>query len=100
MHDPLQYVDFAAWQHELSDSDENDASVARAFWDELGAASSPVVPFTRRAASALTEEIEIEIDDALARALGDRAGLYGTTPSAFAQAAWHAVLGRFSGDET
>jgi amino acid adenylation domain-containing protein len=98
--DPLQYADFSAWQHELRDSGENEARAARAFWDGLGAVSSPAIPFTRRAASAAPEEIAIEIDDALVRTLGDHARRYGTTASAFAQAAWHAVLGRFSGEET
>src|SRR5436309_1420214 len=45
--DPLQYADFSAWQHELSDSDGDEARVARAFWDELGNVASPVLPFTR-----------------------------------------------------
>jgi amino acid adenylation domain-containing protein len=99
--DPLQYADFSAWQHELSDSDEDEARAARAFWDELGAVASPVLPFTHPAASAATaQQIAIEIDDALAQTLAEQAARYGTTPAAFAQAAWHAVLGRFSGEDT
>jgi amino acid adenylation domain-containing protein len=101
VEDPLQYADFSAWQHELSDSGEDEARAARAFWDELGAVSSPVLPFTRSGASVATaEEVPIEIDDALAQALADQAGRYGAAPAAFAHAVWHAVLGRFSGEET
>ncbi len=101
VEDPLQYADFSAWQHELSDSDEDEARAARAFWDELGAIASPVLPFTRDVpATAATEEIAIAIDEPLASALAEQAGRYGTSPAAFAQAAWQAVLGRFSGEET
>ncbi|HWJ51104.1 MAG TPA: amino acid adenylation domain-containing protein [Solirubrobacteraceae bacterium] len=101
VEDPLQYADFSAWQHELSDSDEDEARAARAFWEELGDVRSPALPFTRLADSAgASEEISIEIDDALARALTDQAARYGATPAALVQAAWHAVLGRFSGEET
>jgi amino acid adenylation domain-containing protein len=101
VEDPLQYADFSAWQHELSDSEEDEARAARAFWEELGAISSPTLPFTRPGAGSTTvEEVTIEIDDALARALADQAGRYGTDPAVLAQAAWHAVLGRFCGAET
>jgi amino acid adenylation domain-containing protein len=100
VEDPLQYPDFSAWQHELNDSADDEARAARAFWDELGAISSPVLPFTRSDAEAVAaEEVAIEIDDALAEALAEQAERYGTTPAAFAQAAWHAVLGRFSTEE-
>jgi len=102
VEDPLQYADFSAWQHELSDSEEDEARAARAFWEELGDARSPVLPFTRMSRSTdadgsttTDEEIAVEIDDALARALADQADHYGATPAALVQAAWHAVLGRF-----
>jgi amino acid adenylation domain-containing protein len=100
VEDPLQYADFSAWQHELGDSDEDEARAARAFWDELGDVRSPELPFTRAASSAETTEMAIEIDDALARSLAVEAERYGATASALVQAAWHAVLGRFSGEET
>jgi amino acid adenylation domain-containing protein len=101
VEDPLQYADFSAWQHELSDSDEEEARAACAFWRELGDISSPVLPFTGAGAGdAVEEHVGIEIDDALARALADQARNYGTSVAAFAQAAWHAVLGRFAATET
>ncbi len=103
VEDPLQYADFSAWQHELSDSQEDEARAARTFWEELGEIRSPALPFTRTGrltdAAGADEEITVEIDDALARALAEQAGNYGATPGAFVQAAWHAVLGRFSGEE-
>ncbi len=97
--EPLQYPDFSAWQHELNDSDDDEARSARAFWNELGDISSPVLPFTRSGAEAVAaDEVAIEIDDALSEALAEQAERYGAPPAAFAQAAWHAVLGRFSGE--
>jgi amino acid adenylation domain-containing protein len=101
VEDPLQYADFSAWQHELNASEEDEARAARVFWEELDPVSSPALPFTRPASPPATvEQVGIEIDDALAKALVDQAGRYGASPSAFVQAAWHAVLGRFSGEET
>ncbi|HEV7162124.1 MAG TPA: AMP-binding protein, partial [Solirubrobacteraceae bacterium] len=100
IEDPLQYADFSAWQHELSDSDEDEARAARTFWSELGTIASPVLPLTRAGSAAtVLQEIAIDIEDALAQALAEQAGRYGTTPAALAQAAWHAVLGQFSGEE-
>jgi amino acid adenylation domain-containing protein len=100
VEDPLQYADFSAWQHELRDSEESEADVARASWEELAAVRSPALPFARRTdAAATVQELAIEIDEPLARALADIAGRYGTTVPALVQAAWHAVLGRFSAEE-
>lgn len=100
VEDPLQYADFSAWQHELSDSQEDEALAARAAWAELDGASSPVLPLTRAQGSAgPVEEIEVDIDPALAASLAEQAARYGSTPAAMAQAAWHAVLGRFSGED-
>jgi amino acid adenylation domain-containing protein len=101
VEDPLQYADFSAWQHELSGSEEDEARAARAFWEELGAVTSPVLPFTRAGVGArAAEEVRIEIDDPLGRALADQAGRYGAPPAAWVQAAWHAVLGRFGATGT
>ena len=100
VEDPLQYADFSAWQHELSDSDEDEARAARTFWSELGTIASPVLPFTHGGSpAAAPREIALDIDDTLAKALAEQAGRYGTTSAALAQAAWHAVLGQFSGEE-
>jgi amino acid adenylation domain-containing protein len=101
IEDPLQYADFSAWQHELSASDDDEAREARAFWDELGAAGSPTLPFARgHAGGAVAVETVIELDDALTHALATHADRYRMPLAAFAQAAWHAVLGRFSGEES
>jgi amino acid adenylation domain-containing protein len=100
LEDPLQYADFSAWQHELSDSQEDEALAARAAWAELDGAGSPVLPLTRAGASkGPVEQVEVEISSAIAGSLAEQAARYGSTPAAMVQAAWHAVLGRFSGEE-
>jgi amino acid adenylation domain-containing protein len=100
--DPLQYADFSAWQHELSESDDDEARTARAFWGETGSSPAPTLPFRRSGRSdvAVLESLELELDDSLAQALSLRAGDYGTTPAAFVQSAWHAVLGRYAAAES
>ncbi len=50
--EPLQYADFAEWQHELLEADDADAEQARAYWVALGATPTPAVPFLRSAAQA------------------------------------------------
>jgi amino acid adenylation domain-containing protein len=99
VQDPLQYADFAAWQHELSESEDEEATAARAFWAEAAGASAPALPFARRDGSEPLEEVAVAIDETLARRLREQAARYGAGPAAAVQAAWHAVLGRYSGEE-
>jgi amino acid adenylation domain-containing protein len=110
VEDPLQYADFSAWQHELADSEEEEARTARAFWQQLGEVRSPELPFARTgdgsaslpgdgrspsgSEGARLEEVSIEIDEDLARALETQASRYGAPVAALAQTAWQAVLGR------
>jgi amino acid adenylation domain-containing protein len=101
VEDPLQYADFSAWQHELSDSEEEEARTARAAWQEMGVPRSPMPPFSRPDADGDTvEEVAIELDGDLVGALSAHAGRYGVPVQAFAQAAWHVVLGRFCAVES
>jgi amino acid adenylation domain-containing protein len=101
VEDPLQYADFSAWQAELNDSDDDEARAARVSWEEVSASSSPALPLARSGDDrATTEVLAVAIDDDLAQTLADQAARYGTPTSAFAQAAWHAVLGRFSGTDS
>jgi amino acid adenylation domain-containing protein len=99
VQDPLQYADFAAWQHELSESEDEEAAAARAFWSEADGAATPALPFARGDGSELREEVLVAIDEQLARGLREQAARYGAPPAAVVQAAWHAVLGRYSGEE-
>jgi amino acid adenylation domain-containing protein len=99
VQDPLQYADFAAWQHELRESEDEEATAARAFWSESAGGSAPSLPFERLESSQAREEVAVAIDDALAHGLREQAARYGAGPAAAVQAAWHALLGRYSGDE-
>ncbi|MBA3806782.1 MAG: amino acid adenylation domain-containing protein [Solirubrobacterales bacterium] len=100
IEDPLQYADFSAWQHELSDSEESEARSARTFWRELGPVGSPELPFTGSVSKDAPQELSVPIEEALAQELAAQASRYGTTSAALAHAAWHAVLGRFSAQES
>ncbi len=99
VQDPLQYADFAAWQQELSESEDDEAAAARAFWSDAAGASAPTLPFARGEGSEPLEEVTVTIDEALARGLREQTTRYGAGPAAAVQAAWHAVLGRFSGED-
>jgi amino acid adenylation domain-containing protein len=99
VQDPLQYADFAAWQQELSESEDEEAATARAFWSQDAGAAAPALPFTRGDGSELREEVAVAIDEGLARGLREQGARYGAGPAAVVQAAWHAVLGRYSGEE-
>src|ERR1700722_11181683 len=99
VQDPLQYADFAAWQHELSESEDDEAKSARAFWSEATGATAPALPFARAESSQAREEVKVAIDDAVAHRLHEQTARYGAEPAAAVQAAWHAVLGRYSGEE-
>jgi amino acid adenylation domain-containing protein len=84
VEDPLQYPDFAAWQLELSDSDQPEARAARAQWSELADARAPRIPFAGGAGRASSpQEIAVELPP-------------GVTGSAV-HAAWHALLSRLGG---
>jgi amino acid adenylation domain-containing protein len=99
VQDPLQYADFAAWQHELSESEDEEATAARAFWSEAGSASTPALPFVRPGCSPARDEVKVALDDAVAQGLHEQTTRYGAEPATVVQAAWHAVLGRYSGEE-
>ncbi len=100
VQDPLQYADFAAWQHELSESQDEEATAAHAFWSESAGAVAPALPFVRKDGSKPLEEIAVAIDETLATQLAEQAARYGASLAGAVQAAWHTVLGRYAGEET
>ncbi|HEX3693492.1 MAG TPA: amino acid adenylation domain-containing protein [Solirubrobacteraceae bacterium] len=101
VEEPLQYADFSAWQHELSESDEDEARAARAFWSELGQSDSPTLPFTLPVNEhATVEQLSLEIGATCARALAEQAARYNAPTESLVQAAWHAVLGALADSET
>jgi amino acid adenylation domain-containing protein len=92
--DPLQYADFAEWQHQLLEADDDDAEAGRRFWTEEVESSAPSIPFVGAAASSDTETIEIPLGDAELSAIASAAARYGVPADAVVQAAWHVVSGR------
>ncbi len=70
---PLQYADFTAWANELLASTGDDATAARAFWAEHGAAPAPVLPLMARApveaSGGAAGEIALRLDGARASKL-------------------------------
>jgi amino acid adenylation domain-containing protein len=98
--DPLQYADFAAWQRELVGSGDETARAAGEFWKRLESAASPALPFAKNSSARFVpEEVDFELDAATATALTAQSARYGTTVATFVQAAWHALIGRSSGEE-
>jgi amino acid adenylation domain-containing protein len=85
VEDPLQYADFSAWQSELSASDDDAARVAREVWTKLSGASAPQLPFAHQStASFLPDEVALELP--------------GSATPELVHAAWHALLGRLTGE--
>jgi amino acid adenylation domain-containing protein len=99
VQDPLQYADFAAWQHELSESEDQEAGAARTFWSQAADALAPVLPFAHTDGSKPLEEVAVTIDEPLATQLGEQAARYGASLAGAVQAAWHTVLGRYAEEE-
>ena len=96
--DPLQYADYAAWQHELADADDADAEQGRAFWAERVEPAVPAVPFLRPAAEGGSVEREdVPLGAATLSAVQSRAEQFGVAPELVALAAWQVLLRLVSG---
>jgi amino acid adenylation domain-containing protein len=100
VQEPLQYADFAEAQRELATSQEPVADEARAHWSGLWGASSPSLPFAKEATGAFTpSEVSLQLDSGLEAEIERQAASLGTTVDTFVQAAWHALLGRSTGQD-
>ncbi len=110
--EPLQFADYAEWQHELAASEDDDAVAGRRYWAEhenlpvsapplAGAPSAPAPagpPFAGASSpQTSTGPVEVPYDRALAAAVVALAQRYGATPEAVVHAGWHALLARLTG---
>jgi amino acid adenylation domain-containing protein len=110
VEDPLQYADFSAWQRELREGDDDEASAARDFWTAAESATAPSIPFSGSplagtngqppaGTSPVGEHLPIRLDDQLTARLLTEAGRYGATATTVAQAAWSVMLGASCGED-
>jgi amino acid adenylation domain-containing protein len=98
--DPLQYADFAAWQRELQDSEDDEAREAADFWAGVAEAASPPLPFASGSTAPFAaSSVPVELDQALIGELRAQAGRYGASAPALVHAAWQLLLARDSGAE-
>ena len=97
--EPLQYADYAEWQHELLAGENEDAAAARQFWAEQSEGrSSPDVPFLRRPEEpGERQAVDVSLTAEAVDAVEAAAAQYGDSAAPFVQAAWQVVLARLSG---
>jgi len=91
--EPLQYADFAEWQHEQLEDGPSD------FWQRTLDAPAARIPFARASASGGPgfAELPVAEDAALASSAAEVAARYGVGDQVLVEAAWHAYLGRATG---
>src|SRR5579884_3458305 len=103
VEEPLQYADFAAWQRELQEGQDEEAVRAREFWATAAGAPAPALPFAAPAPSSTataTHTIEVALGGGVADGVAALAARYGVGPATVVHAAWHAVLAAAGGERT
>jgi amino acid adenylation domain-containing protein/non-ribosomal peptide synthase protein (TIGR01720 family) len=98
---PLQYVDYAEWQRELSETEDADAAKGREYWSRQNISSPPALklPFEGEpdsAAGSQTSSLTMEAD--LVAKLEAAARKSGTTAEVFLLACWQTLLWRLTGE--
>jgi amino acid adenylation domain-containing protein len=91
--DSFRYVQFAQWQLDLLESEEDDARKARAFWEKIAAQYTPVLlPGEKQAGAVFTpDRLPIELDaQSIAQILRT------SEPKHLLFAAWAALVARLS----
>jgi len=97
--EPLQYADFAAWQLELQDADDDEAISAREYWSGMAGISSPVLPFTAALPGSPLATEHVPVAAELASTLNEGAKALGVTVDSFVHAAWCTVIARSAATE-
>jgi len=97
--EPLQYADFAEWQHQLATSDDEDASAGREFWSDADARRLTRLPFQREAAAAAPEAHDVPVSTETIAAIEAAAEQYSVSPEAIVQAALHLTVAKLVGEE-
>jgi len=100
--EPMQYADFAEWQLELFEADDEHALKGKGHWRDQQAAGapSPVMPMEKRVVQAqefLSDSIAINLDSLLAK-IEALAQEQATSVSAVLFAGWQALLWRLAGE--
>ncbi len=103
--DPIQYADYAEWQHELLQSSDQAAQADRTYWREQESIAAPVLSFPFDAARAdLEGSDEPDIfslePDALSSRLFSLSSEIGHDPQLLLLACWGAFICRFTGEDT
>jgi amino acid adenylation domain-containing protein len=101
--EPFQYADYAEWRAELLLGEDDDAEDARAYWSEQGAleVGTPTLLFGARFqedGALAPSHVPIEVEPDVLAALEQAAAAAGVPEAVVLEAAWHATVGRLTGD--
>lgn len=98
----LQYADFAAWENELLETDDQDATRTREFWGrpEAGAGAVVRLPFEAESLNDVAGEpdyVNVPVSPDVMAAAQAAAGAAGVPAATFLLAGFHALLSRLTG---
>ncbi|MEA2828667.1 MAG: hypothetical protein QOG43_3106, partial [Actinomycetota bacterium] len=106
--EPLQYADFAEWQHETLSADDADARRAAEYW-AAGADSGPapvLLPFERTTGAgagagerASNDRVAVPVPPETWTTIETVSRRYGTDGASVLEAGWHCLVGRLTGAE-
>ncbi|MET0646011.1 MAG: condensation domain-containing protein, partial [Pyrinomonadaceae bacterium] len=107
----VQYADYSEWQNELTEGAGEAAEEARAFWRDVHAGSAQEISLPLESTSKLDEEaescevegraepygagleeLEVKIDERVAREVAAQAGRFGVTEEVLLLASWQLLL--------
>jgi amino acid adenylation domain-containing protein len=99
----IQYADFAEWQHQLlEDEEEESALEARSYWRQVQTSSRPLLPPLGRTGPVATwspHAVSWSLEPSVAATIEGLAEGAESSAGDFFLAAWQALLYRFSGEE-